>query len=223
MINEIFSVIFAPLLSLQFSVFILSISFIIAIINTLFYKLFVDVDELKRIREKMKELQEKYKKTEKTSKEAEKITTEMLELTHKQMKMSFKPMIASLILVVLFLPWIAHISVKKIDLSPGSESVTFKYFTTQPVYLTLKPIENGKFLVSTKKTSKVVENDNVFCLGENFYRIKQINENTLELSNVVRLPFSLPFVGNSLGWLGWYILCSLIFIYLLRKVFGIAI
>ncbi len=221
--NEIFSMIFAPLLSLRFSVFILSISFIIAIINTLFYRLFVDVDELKKIREKMKELQEKSKKIEKTSKEAEKITVEMLELTHKQMKMSFKPMIASLFLVGLFLPWIAHISVEKIDLSSGSRSITLKYFTTHPISLTLKPIENGKFLVLTKKTSKVVENGEIFCLGENFYKLKQINENTLELSNVVRLPFSLPFVGNSLGWLGWYILSSLIFIYLLRKVFGIAI
>ncbi len=223
MLNEVFSGIFSPLLSLPFPIFILSISFIIALINTLFYRLLVNVEELKRIRERMKELQEKYKKIEKTSKEAEKITVEMLELTHKQMKMSFKPMIASLILVVLFLPWIAHISVERIDLRPGSGSITLKYFTTQPKSLTLKPIENGKFLVSTKKTSKVVENGEVFCLGENIYKLKQINENTLELSNVVKLPFSLPFVGNSLGWLGWYILCSLIFIYLLRKVFGIAI
>ena len=34
---------------------------------------------------------------------------------------------------------------------------------------------------------------------------------------VVELPFSLPFLGSKLGWLGWYLLLSLTFTLIFRK------
>jgi uncharacterized membrane protein (DUF106 family) len=39
---------------------------------------------------------------------------------------------------------------------------------------------------------------------------------------VINLPFTLPIFGNSLGWLGWYILCSFFFSQTFRKILGMA-
>ena len=39
---------------------------------------------------------------------------------------------------------------------------------------------------------------------------------------VIDLPFTLPYFGDSLGWLGWYLLCSFFFSQTLRKVLDMA-
>ncbi len=38
---------------------------------------------------------------------------------------------------------------------------------------------------------------------------------------IVKLPFELPFIGNYLGWLKWYILVSIPFSQLFRKLLGV--
>jgi uncharacterized membrane protein (DUF106 family) len=39
---------------------------------------------------------------------------------------------------------------------------------------------------------------------------------------VIDLPFTLPYFGDTLGWLGWYILCSFFFSQTMRKVLDMA-
>ena len=39
---------------------------------------------------------------------------------------------------------------------------------------------------------------------------------------VIDLPFTLPVFGDTLGWLGWYFLCSFFFSTLLRKILNMA-
>ncbi|MBU7045838.1 MAG: DUF106 domain-containing protein [Theionarchaea archaeon] len=39
---------------------------------------------------------------------------------------------------------------------------------------------------------------------------------------VIDLPFTLPIFGDTLGWLGWYILCSFFFTQVLRKILNMA-
>jgi uncharacterized membrane protein (DUF106 family) len=39
---------------------------------------------------------------------------------------------------------------------------------------------------------------------------------------VIDLPFTLPYFGDTLGWLGWYILCSFFFSQTLRKILDMA-
>ncbi len=39
---------------------------------------------------------------------------------------------------------------------------------------------------------------------------------------VIDLPFTLPYFGDTLGWLGWYLLCSLFFTQVLRKALDMA-
>lgn len=38
---------------------------------------------------------------------------------------------------------------------------------------------------------------------------------------VARLPFSLPFIGSNLSWIGWYIIVSLTISWILKKAFGV--
>lgn len=39
---------------------------------------------------------------------------------------------------------------------------------------------------------------------------------------VIDLPFTLPYFGDTLGWLGWYLLCSFFFSQALRKILDMA-
>ncbi|MBI4016039.1 MAG: TMCO1/EMC3 family protein [Candidatus Aenigmarchaeota archaeon] len=39
--------------------------------------------------------------------------------------------------------------------------------------------------------------------------------------SIVKLPFELPFIGNYLGWLKWYVLVSIPFSQLFRKLLGV--
>lgn len=39
---------------------------------------------------------------------------------------------------------------------------------------------------------------------------------------VIDLPFTIPYFGDTLGWLGWYLLCSFFFTQALRKVLNMA-
>ncbi len=145
------SVLFAPLLVIP-SLGIFILASVVSFIITLLHKLLVDQEKVKKIREEIKEIQKQIKKLEKTEvAEANRLTAEMLKLTNKQMMSNIKPMLASMVLLVLLLPWVA---------------------STFP-------------------------------------------------NSVAMLPFSLPFFGNDFGWLAWYVIASIPFSMLSRKLLDV--
>lgn len=127
---------------------------VLTLVITLFYKYMVDQNKMKELKGKIKELQGKQKEIPKSNTdEMNKVFSEILALQNQQMKMNLKPMMVTLLLAVLFFPWM------------GST-----FFGTQIV-----------------------------------------------------LPLSLPFIGNDLGWLMWYIVLSIPMSMIFRKLLGVNI
>ncbi len=106
----ILNTLFAPIISINPTLSIIILASIVIFIITLFYKFLINQEAIKEIKAQIKEYQAKIKKVQKEEPEKSKeVMAEMMKLTNKQMKMSFKPMIPTLIIVMLILPWMATV------------------------------------------------------------------------------------------------------------------
>ncbi len=198
-------------------VFLISVA--TSLVISVFYKIFMDQDELKKIKEKMNELQEKSKEARKEGNEEEamKYTQEVMEHSKDQMKMQFKPMIVTFI-VIIPLFWFVLPGLYPSATVPLGEADTFEYSGVEKT-VALEGEDPLQVLIDGELYG---END---VIRINDYRLKvneyRADDEELELLRVAaRLPVSLPFWGNALGWLGWYILVSLGFSQVSRKMVG---
>jgi uncharacterized membrane protein (DUF106 family) len=126
-------------------------SALIVFIISIFYRFLINQNEIRELKTNLKEKQSKMRELQKTNpQEANKVLNETLTLTNKQMRMSMKPMLLTLVVVGITLPYFNQ-------LFPGA---------------------------------------------------------------VVKLPFTLPFLGNEFEWLMWYIIVSIPLGQLFRKLIG---
>jgi uncharacterized membrane protein (DUF106 family) len=78
---------------------------VIIFITSVIYKVLINKEEARNIKEEQKEKQERMKELQKTNpEEANKVMNEMLKLSNKQFKLMMKPMIVSFILIIIILP-----------------------------------------------------------------------------------------------------------------------
>jgi uncharacterized membrane protein (DUF106 family) len=145
-----FSFIFGPLTVLKPGLSLLIVSSILTILVLALNKLLVNKNLMKEIKVKMDELKENLTRAQKegNSEEINKYLAEMMQANNQFMKQNFKTMIASLIVIALFLPWLGY--------------------------------QYGGAIVAS-------------------------------------LPFTLPFLGSSLGWSYWYVLVSFTVGWVIRK------
>jgi len=88
----------------------LLVSAVIVFIISIFYKFLINQNELKELKSNLKEKQTKIKELQKTNpQEANKILTEVLALSNKQFRMSIKPMLLTLIVVGIALPYFGQV------------------------------------------------------------------------------------------------------------------
>jgi uncharacterized membrane protein (DUF106 family) len=81
-------------------------SAIITFVITLIYKFLTNQSEMKQLKVNMKEKQAKIKELQKTNpQEANKMLNEVMALSSKQMRMNMKPMLLTLVVVSIALPW----------------------------------------------------------------------------------------------------------------------
>ncbi len=202
---------------------------IVALIISSFYLLLVDRDEYNRIRKKQKELQEKVKKAQEDDdmEKANMYMKESFSMQKEFMKTSFKPMIASMLVFFVIVPWVLT------SFSPVVE---------------LEEVDNGEFVGqlevkgfegSIGEVSIIQEEEDytIFFEGEekqlgdfiqhegNEWIVKEFDsENSIRLMfsyRFIPLPFSLPLIGNTFEWLGTFILFQLPFTIIFRKMLGI--
>lgn len=85
-------------------------SAIIVFLISIFYRFLMNQNELKELKSNLKEKQAKVKELQKSNpQEANKVLTEVLTLSNKQFKMSMKPMLLTLVVVGLVLPYFGQI------------------------------------------------------------------------------------------------------------------
>ncbi len=233
---------FNPLIS------IVLISLIMSFISTIIYKYASDQKELKRLKEKIKKLQKKIKIVSKTDpQKAIKLNSELMKLNAPMMKLSMKPMLYTLLPSLIILAWmgsnlvylpihsnevfnvsfIADNSEGFVTLSVIPDTLRIdmpkKKLVNNRAYWLLKAQDPGTYTLNFKLNNKTFSKDVLIDSKKylNPITVDKSNGVKIVVSNKKLLPFKgLPVIGG-LNWLWSYIIFSVIFSSLLKKLFKV--
>lgn len=196
------------------SVFLFSIVVLFCI--NIFYKIMINQDDARQIKQRSKELNKELQQAnkEQNTERSKKLLDELLSENNKLMKLTMKPMIISFVIVLILLPVMSTFYGDKfIDVADGKGTVNL---TGQAYPFT--------------KTGNTIAINNAQCqmpcvqkLGSYDYKISEENNKIKFAQIVIHFPAEVPFIGQTLGWLGWYILMSIPIAFLMRKLMKINI
>ncbi|MFB6190178.1 MAG: EMC3/TMCO1 family protein [Candidatus Nanohaloarchaea archaeon] len=229
-----YNAIFQPLLALGPYAALGFFSAVLAGLFSLIYWALLDIERADEIKDKLSRHQEKMKEA-RSNDNGDKASEHMqktMELNQRLMKLNIKPMIATMVFVALIFPWLG-----------ATFSPTVKMNQTDGKY-------KGELEYAGQTASIVVDNstspatvsagDSTAQIGEELqalgmtWEIKYFGEKkggmlssgrgtVLKLSaKFVQLPFSIPFAGDALNWLGFYIIIAMPLTYIFRKILGVA-
>mgnify|MGYP002760542214 FL=1 len=230
----------APLFSFYDSVFqpllaagpYVSLGFFSAALAALFaviYWFLLDVERADEIKDKLNKYQDKMKEARENDKddEASKHLKKTLQLNQKFMMLNIKPMLATIVFVGLFFPWLGNTYAPNVDMNQTDNST----FTGQLQYAgntqELKVSNESSVLVESGNSTAGIKEDievlDVRWQVAGFQRLQDEDSDArLKLNaEFVPLPVSLPFVGNALNWLGFYFILIMPLTYVFRKLLGV--
>ncbi len=228
--------------------FIIAVSFIISVLITVVYKFFTDQSEMKRLKERQKEHQKKVKALRDRPDEMMKAQKEMMGLNMQYMKHSFKVTLITMLPIIILFTWLSGALAYEPIFPDTIYSVTADFSEgvtgeaklevgkeTEVISDVTQPINSGvtwrlksksgelplKVAVGKEsKTASVLVTSDLrynepITTFEKESSIKSITVNHNEL-----LPAGPKFsiFGWHPGWLGWYILTSIVFSIAMRKV-----
>ena len=204
---------------------IAAVSITISLILALAYKFLANQNKIKYARTELKELKTKMDAAKKkgNQKEMQKLFEKSLELNNQQLMLNMKPLLASMVLIALFLPWLAY-AYGDVNAPVADNKGAYIYDKTNESFTitqnseptitfdntALKPAKNGDEIQIGGMTRKVIieQSDNkVTAVKFDGY--------------IANLPFSLPIFGNTVGWLGLYIIISMPATFLFRKMLNV--
>lgn len=189
---------------------VLIFSVIILIVINIFYKILINQNDAKQIKQRTKDISKEMKDAQKAGDTArsKKLMSDLLTENNRMMKMTMKPMIVSLIVVIILLPSLATFySDKIVVLQDGKGNVTLDR-TAYQIQKTDNTVSFGSASCQMPCQTKI---------GKYNYKISLENSNVKVAQIVATLPFALPFLGSTFGWLGWYIICSVPLVIIIRK------
>lgn len=244
---DFLNIIFYPLLKLPVLLAVILLSFIVSIIIMVITKYTTDQALMKKLKDNMKEHQKQIKELRNEPAKAMEVQKKSMELNMKYMSHSLKPTIITFIPIILIFGWMsatfAYESIK--PQQEFSVSVVFQKNTNGEIEL----IAPEEIKVEGSKTQKI-ENDkaawmlkgdegehilefvyngekqqkNVLITNDNKYiePSKKIKNSQIKLIQIDYKPKKiLNLFGWKLGWLGTYIIFSIIFTMGLRKIMKI--
>ncbi len=238
-----------PLLKLGpfFTIFVLS--FIISLIIVLVYKYFTNQEEMKRLKELQKEYTQKIKGLKDKPEEMMRIQKEAMQSNFQYMKHSFKATLITMLPVLLLFGWMnGHLAYEPI-FPEENYSLTAKFAEGTTGEAELIVAEGTELLSEVKqpinseanwrlkskegdhqltvKVGKEEQSKNVLITKElkyeesiSFYENSAISSIQINY-NKLRPLGGFSMFGWQPGWLGIYIILSIIFSIGLRKVFNV--
>lgn len=248
-LDPVFNPLLQPLLNTSPFWAIAILAFVISLIITLVYKYATNQEEMKRLKEEQREYQKKMKELKSNPGEMMKVQKEAMAKNMEYMKHSFKATLITMLPILIIFGWMsAHLMYEPIypnqrfivtaEFADGvtgetqllaDEGVELLSDTKQPingaVSWNLKSTSGNHFL--TVKTKNDEQTKKVLITEDLMYEepitsyenseIKQIKIN----NNKLKPAGKLSLFGWEPGWLGWYILWSIVFSMGLRKVLKI--
>lgn len=188
-------------------------SIVVLVLINIFYKILINQDNAKAAKERTKELSKKMKEAQKAgdTKKSSELLSEMMKENGKIMRMTLKPMIISFIIVIILLPWLSDNFGDRfaaLENNAGKLSMDGKEY---PVV-----VQDGKLASPVECSLPCTES-----VGGKLVKISNEGGRVKFAPIVAMLPVSLPFLGNNMGWLGWYIFVSIPLVVVIRKLMKI--
>ena len=196
------------------ALFVLLFSVLVLFVMNIPYKFLINQNEAKAIKARVKELQDqsKYVRRQGNHKMASQIMSDSFRESSKLTKMSLKPMLVSLAVVFVFLPWMStNYSDQLAELKDNKGNIT---------------INSNLYQISA--SNKTLTIGNITCespcrksIDNGLWNVN-VNGNKVEFARIVALlPVSLPIFADDAGWLGWYLIISIPVMILQRKLMKI--
>lgn len=249
-LDPIFNPLLGPLLNWSPFWGIFFLSLVISFIIILAYKYFSNQSEMKRLKEEQKEYQKKFKELKDKPEEMIKLQKEAMGKNFEYMKHSFKPTLITMLPILLIFGWMtAHLSFEPIY--PGETYSVTAFFKEEIAGEAKIIVDNETQLFSpeVQKADKSITWNMKSSEGERFFTVKlgeqeqtkkvliskQLDTepamNLYDHSDITQIKINynklrplgptFSLFGWQPGWLGLYIIFSLLFSLLLRKVFNI--
>ncbi len=186
----------------------------IVFVTTLAYRFLMNQNDLRELKQKMKEKQEEAKKLQSSSpEESKKVMAETLMLSNKQMRMTMKPMMLTLILFFIFLPFIGEAygdKVAAINNNAGNMTIDGTIYSFA--------LSDGKINLNNISCTLPCDEQTI---GNYKWNILTEDNNIRFSRIVVLLPFWIPYFENDFGWLAWYFFTSVVLNFVFRKILGV--
>ncbi len=230
-----YDAIFQPLLAAGPYVSLGFFSAVLAGIFSLIHWHLLDIEKADELKDQLSDHQEKMKEARQND-ESEKASDHMqktMKLNQELMKLNMRPMAGTMLFVVLIFPWLGATYAPVIEMNqtdPGMFQGELEY-AGEVQTLTVNNTSTSPVVTLNGQEAEVSEEIDVLGIRWQVARfgvsgggLFSAGEGTILKLNAefVKLPFSLPLVGNALNWLGFYILIAMPLTYLLRKVLGVA-
>jgi uncharacterized membrane protein (DUF106 family) len=235
-----------PLLKLQPFYAILILSFVISLFITLIYKFFTDQDKMRALKDDMKRHQKEMKEHKHDPQKVMAIQKKAMQKNMEYMKHSFKPTLITFIPILIIFGWM-NVHLGYYPILPGQtfnvtahfnenaagnitlkvpQDITLLSPATQPVSSEVVWSLNGRageYILEFDYNGLEVELPVLITTTQEYRRpIKAVNKQGLKKIEVGLAkihPFgNFSFFGWHPGWLGTYIIFSLIFSMSLRKI-----
>ncbi len=233
-----------PLLQLPVLWVVIIISLVIAVIVTLVYKLMTNQDLMKQLKDELKEFQKEMKELKAHPEKMMEVQKKAMQTNMKYMSHSMRSTLVTFVPIILLFGWM-NANIAYDPILPGQEftiTAAFAANTAGTISLdapegifidgnSTKQIEDGKvvwvlkgdngeylleYAFNNEKHSQEVLITESQAYKPVITKIKESRLKTLEISNRPTKVLDLGFW--KVGWLGAYIIFSIIFSMLLRKV-----
>lgn len=232
LLYSIYDPLFQPLLAQGPYVSLAVIAAGLAAVFSLLYWVFLDKEKRDKIKEKLDKEQEKLKEAQQDEdKDASDHMKKTFELNRKFMMVNFKPSIATMVFVALLFPWLGATYSPAVDLQPTQDGIFEGNFTyaQQDMPVTVdNTTANTTIQIDGEQYS---EGDAFQAHGVqwriNNFRYQEGGFTSSEghrlkvAAEFFQLPFSIPFAGTALNWLGFYIIILMPLSILFRKLLGV--
>ena len=203
------------------------IAFILSLFSVIVTKLVIDEDKLNETRKRMSEDQKKIRKLDSNSKEYKEIQDRIIKDSLYVTKESYKPMLYTTVIFILVWLWLSQTYAYS-PISVGND-IFLTIHGNVPVYSNCLGINStapisGNYKIKYNNCSLSIGNSTLnIPIGSTKELKKKISgvDVSIKPPKLVffTLPFNLPYYGKKIGYLGYYILVSLIFSSILNLAF----
>lgn len=207
------------------------LSMIIALFISVLYLVLIDQDKYDRVKARQEKLQEKYKEAQadEDMEKANKFMKKSFEAQMEFMKISFKPILASMLTFFMLMPWVIFTFSPVINLDqaqPGVYDGEFTFMGGTEDLGTVRLSQDGNTTVIAHSNQSSELGGEIQIDGAGTWQVAGANIQgetaTARLAfSFVQLPFGLPLAGDSLEWLGFYIIFQLPFTFIFRRLLGV--